>query len=74
LAPRSAYIAYRWLLNAAIISGDLLESVFDLYRLELYRSLRWPFPPSPQQERQLGEQLTAYLWKRPGVSVEFQDR
>jgi hypothetical protein len=36
----SAYLAYRWLLNAAIIYGDLLESAFDLYRLELYKSLR----------------------------------
>ncbi|MGK7876929.1 MAG: hypothetical protein AB4426_27660, partial [Xenococcaceae cyanobacterium] len=38
----SAYLAYRWMLNAAIIYGDLLESAFDLYRGELYKSLRWP--------------------------------
>ncbi len=63
----SAYLAYRWMLNAATIYGDLLESAFDLYRIELYKSLRWPLPTSPQEERQLGEQLTAYLWKRPGI-------
>ncbi len=63
----SAYLAYRWMLNAATIYGDLLESAFDLYRSELYKSLRWPLPTSPQEERQLGEQLTAYLWKRPGI-------
>lgn len=70
----SAYLAYRWLLNSAIIYGDLLESAFDLYRLELYKSLRWPLPNSPEEERQLGEQLTAYLWKRAGISVQFCDR
>ncbi|MGB5713665.1 MAG: hypothetical protein WBM44_22480 [Waterburya sp.] len=64
----SAYLAYRWMLNAAMIYGDLLESAFDLYRIELYKSLRWPLPTSPQDERELGEQLTAYLWKRPGIS------
>jgi hypothetical protein len=70
----SAYLAYHWLLNSAIIYGDLLESAFDLYRLELYKALRLPLPKSSQEERQLGEQLTAYLWKRPGISVEFCDR
>ena len=70
----SAYLAYRWMLNAAIIYGDLLESAFDLYRIELYKSLRWPLPTSPQEEQQLGEQLTAYLWKRPGISpLIFKD-
>ena len=64
----SSYLAYRWMLNAATIYGDLLESAFDLYRIELYKSLRWPLPTSPQEERKLGEQLTAYLWKRPGIS------
>lgn len=64
----SACLTYRWMLNTATIYGDLLESAFDLYRIELYKSLRWPLPTSPQEERKLGEQLTAYLWKRPGIS------
>lgn len=70
----SAYLAYNWLLNAAIIYGDLLESAFDLYRFELYKVLRWSLPNSPEEERQLGEQITAYLWKRPGIySIKFTD-
>ncbi|MGK7875321.1 MAG: hypothetical protein AB4426_19085, partial [Xenococcaceae cyanobacterium] len=70
----SAYLAYRWMLNAAIIYGDLLESAFDLYRGELYKSLRWPLPKCPQEEEQLGKQLTAYLWKRPGIqTLSFTD-
>lgn len=70
----SAYLAYNWLLNAAIIYGDLLESAFDLYRFELYKVLRWSLPNSPEEERQLGEQLTTYLWKRPGIdSIKFTD-
>ncbi|MGK7873902.1 MAG: hypothetical protein AB4426_11495 [Xenococcaceae cyanobacterium] len=39
-----------------------------------YKSLRWPLPKSPQEEQQLGEQLTAYLWKRPGIpNLSFTD-
>ena len=70
----STCLAYRWMLNAAIIYGDLLESAFDLYRIELYKSLRWPLPTSPEEEKQLGEQLTAYLWKRPEIPpLSFTD-
>ena len=70
----SALLAYKWLLNAAIIYGDLLESAFDIYRFELYKVLRWSLPNSPEEERQLGEQLTTYLWKRPGIdSIQFTD-
>ena len=70
----SAYLSYRWMLNAAIIYGDLLESAFDLYHIKLYQSLRWPLPKSPQEETELGEQLTEYLWKRPKIpSIKFTD-
>jgi hypothetical protein len=69
----SAYLSYRWLLNSAIIYSDLLESAFDLYRFELYKSLRFALPKSSQEERQLGEQLTAYLWKRSGIFLDFCD-
>ncbi|MBD2344907.1 hypothetical protein [Anabaena subtropica] len=55
--------AYNWAVDAAGVYCSLLESAFDLYRLELYKSLRWPIPINPKQERELGKQLTNYLWR-----------
>lgn len=55
--------AYCWAVDAAGVYCSLLESAFDLYRLELYKSLRWPIPINPKQERELGKQLTNYLWR-----------
>ncbi|MEK8015243.1 MAG: hypothetical protein VSS75_000140 [Candidatus Parabeggiatoa sp.] len=56
-------VTYFWLLQAAKIYGQLLESSFDLYRHLLYKELRWPLPQSPAEEKAQGEQLTAYLWR-----------
>jgi hypothetical protein len=61
-----------WLLNAATIYGDLLESAFDLYRIELYKAMRWPLPRSPEEKRQLGTKLSNYLRKRTEISIAFQ--
>ncbi|WP_088893243.1 hypothetical protein [Leptolyngbya ohadii] len=58
-----AWFAYGWMLDAATTYGDLLESAFDLYRIDLYRSLHLPLPQSPAQERQLGQFVTEYLWR-----------
>ncbi len=41
--------------------ADLAEVMWDLYRVELYKRLRWPLPANPQEERQAGSRLTAYL-------------
>jgi len=58
-----AWFAYGWMLESATTYGDLLESAFDLYRLELYKSLHFPLPQNPEVERKLGQQLTEYLWR-----------
>lgn len=59
----SALFAYRWMLSATETYADLLESAFDLHRLALYQSLRWPLPAHPAEELQMGQQLTEYLWR-----------
>ena len=41
--------------------GETLESLFDLFRTDLYRSLRFPLPPTPEEELISGATLTAYL-------------
>ncbi|MCC5612577.1 hypothetical protein LC612_39260 [Nostoc sp. CHAB 5834] len=59
----AAFFSYYWALDAAAIYCDLLESAFDLHRLDIYKSLRWPVPANPANERKLGMQLTEYLWR-----------
>lgn len=59
----SAWLANRWLVQAAQVYGDLLESTFDLYRFALYETLRLPLPSNPSEERALGQGLTKYLWR-----------
>jgi hypothetical protein len=59
----AAWFAYGWLLDAAAVYGDLLESVFDLYRTLLYRSLRLGLPRNPTEELISGKALTDYLWR-----------
>ena len=58
----TAWLAHRWLIQAARVYGDLIEAAFDLYRLQLYQALRWPLPSTPAEERALGQTLTDYLW------------
>lgn len=58
-----AWFAYGWMLESSVTYGDLLESAFDLYRLELYKSLHFSLPQSPAEEREVGKQLTEYLWR-----------
>jgi hypothetical protein len=56
-------LAYRWMLSSAEIYGILIESTFDIFRTALYKSLRWPLPSHPGEERRIGAALTAYLWR-----------
>jgi len=56
-------LARHWLLDEAANYGELVEAAYDLHRGELYQALRWPLPTGPEQERQSGEALTAYLWR-----------
>ncbi|MEO0885202.1 MAG: hypothetical protein AAFY54_04620 [Cyanobacteria bacterium J06648_10] len=57
-----AWLAYRWMVQAAQVYGELLESAFDLYRFQLYEGLHWPRPKTPAEERDFGKGLTKYLW------------
>jgi hypothetical protein len=57
----SALFAYCWILDSATVYGDLIESVFDLYRISLYQSLRFPVPANTADERAIGLQVTEYL-------------
>lgn len=63
LALLSALFAYCWILDSAILYGELIESVFDLYRPNLYQYLRFPLPTNPAEERAIGLQITEYLFR-----------
>jgi hypothetical protein len=54
--------SYRWALSAAEVYGDLLESAFDLHRFELYKAVHFPIPKDTSEEKEKGEELTAYLF------------
>ncbi len=56
-------IAYRGMVSAAGVYGDLIRSSFDLYRFELYRSLCWDLPQTPDGEEICGKALTAFLFR-----------
>ncbi|MBS1870223.1 MAG: hypothetical protein JSS99_11215 [Actinobacteria bacterium] len=58
-----ACAAYLWARNPAEAYGDLLEAAFDVARVDLYRSLRWPLPASAAEELAAGARATAYLWR-----------
>ncbi len=57
-----AFLAYRGMLAAAAIYGQLLESAFDVHRVALYQALRWPLPENPAKERSTGRDITTYLY------------
>ncbi|MER5726815.1 hypothetical protein ABT084_00425 [Streptomyces sp. NPDC002138] len=58
----AALLTYRgFLLASARAHAELVESCFDLYRHQLYVSLRWPLPRDPLVEYEAGRRLTAYL-------------
>lgn len=63
----AAALAYRWMVLAALVYGDLVRAAFDLYRDALYEALHWP---KGEDERQSGEALTQFLWRgmQPGAS------
>ena len=56
-------IAYGMACQSAMSFGDLLESAFDLHRFLLYDAMGWRRPKNTQEERELGVQLTEYLWR-----------
>jgi hypothetical protein len=61
-----------WIPGRAAVFADLLESAFDIHRIALYRSLRWPLPANPRDEHASGEQMTAYLMRgQDGTTPTF---
>jgi hypothetical protein len=57
----SALLTYRWMLSIAENYGAFLDAAFDLYRRELYKALGWQVPATPEEERNVGQQLTQFL-------------
>jgi hypothetical protein len=68
-----ATFAYHWLLSAARTYGSLVEATFDLYRVNLYRALRFAPPTSSEEEREKGQLLTDYLWRGAVRPILFQN-
>ncbi len=58
----AAVWAYRLAVTRAAAFGELVRAAFDLHRLALYDALGWP-RPSPEEEKEAGKRLTAFLWR-----------
>jgi hypothetical protein len=54
-------VSWRRLPARAETYADLLESVLDVYRPQLYARLRWPLPADPLTESACGRRLSEYL-------------
>lgn len=58
-------LAYRSAMAAAGTYGSLVESAFDVYRLDLYKKAGWSEPPKSIAEQiEWGKKLTKYFWRR----------
>jgi hypothetical protein len=67
-------MAWIWLPERAKAFGELLESAFDVYRMDLYRQLRWPLPLGTGDELAIGEALSRFLLRGPtGESVQYSN-
>jgi hypothetical protein len=53
--------SYTSMIADARTYGEIVESVFDLYRMKIYEALRLPLPATPADEREKGKQLTQYV-------------
>lgn len=62
------FLSYRAAIQSARPYSDLFESVFDIYRYDLYKAMHWPLPERDNEKSQ-GERLTEYLWR--GVVGSF---
>lgn len=74
-------VVYVSSLAAAMVYGDMVRAAFDLYRFQLYESLHFPPPPSPEAEEDYGKALTKYLHRGElshrgavNVYIQFQSR
>jgi hypothetical protein len=72
------WLAYALTLRSAMGYADLLESTFDLYRLELYKATQWP-PPETSGEAEIatGQRLTEFLWRgeaEPPVQYNVEEK
>jgi hypothetical protein len=65
VALLSGWLAYRSMLAAAEVYGELIEAVFDLRLDLLYRCLRWPLPTTASEAQKSGQLLTSYLLRGP---------
>ena len=68
----TAFFAHQRMLSFARSYGNLIEATFDLYRIELYKALRWSLPKTSKEEKEQGELLTEYLWRGSIRNITFQ--
>jgi hypothetical protein len=58
-----AFVTYRSAVSAAIAFGDLVRSVYDLYRRDLLSALGVAYPETPEEEHRLWTAIGQYLFR-----------
>jgi len=62
-----AWLLWRSTYSAAVSYAGLFRSAYDLHRFDVYKSLHWPQPASPEEEREHGARLVLYLLDGKGA-------
>ncbi len=65
-----AWLSYRGAIAAAIAYGESVQTVFDLYRFELYKALHLPLPTNLADERVINEMISDFF--RQGLDASFK--
>ncbi|MEL6601760.1 MAG: hypothetical protein AAFP20_00865 [Cyanobacteria bacterium J06614_10] len=56
-----AWLSYRWAINAAQNYASLVCAAYDLYRFNLYESMKLKVPETRTEEIQMAEKLNSFL-------------
>ena len=56
-----AWLLWRAAHQPVVSNAGLPCSAFDVHRLDVYKSMHWPPPSSPDTEWEHGEKLTVFL-------------
>jgi len=58
-----ALVVYSRLLNSILLHGELIKSIFDLFRFDLYKKLCFSLPKTPKEEDEMGRILGEYIYR-----------
>src|SRR5205823_691343 len=67
-----ALMAYRSALSNAQLVGTQIKMAFDLYREELLKQMRIPFPATQQKEKETWDQLCKFFFRNDPMRLPYR--